>query len=246
MVKPNLGAEIIHCGAPTPYVLDAGAGYASYVWNTGDTTQTIAPDSTGHYIVRVTDGSGCETHAQIDITVEDVISGGFTASATNLILGDTVWFVDTAANTTGHAWDFGDGTPRVVGDSVWHVFGAYGTYNVSLIQTDDCICSDTTTMSIQVDTLLGVIGPVSGKQTLVNVYPNPASGSLNVVIGDLSSGAIDLEISDILGASVLKLRQAHPGGEFRQEIKVEHLPGGIYFLSAATAEGRVATRFVKN
>lgn len=40
-------------------VADAGAGYSSYLWSTGETTQTVVLDSTGTYFVTVTDGNGC-------------------------------------------------------------------------------------------------------------------------------------------------------------------------------------------
>ena len=40
-------------------VLDAGAGYASYVWSTGATQQTITTNTSGFYKVTVTDQSGC-------------------------------------------------------------------------------------------------------------------------------------------------------------------------------------------
>jgi gliding motility-associated-like protein len=40
-------------------VLDAGAGYASYVWSTGATQQTITTNTRGFYKVTVTDQSGC-------------------------------------------------------------------------------------------------------------------------------------------------------------------------------------------
>ena len=54
--------------------LDAGAGYASYLWSPGGaTTQTIAVTTSGSYTVTVTDGNGCTgTSAAEVVTVERV------------------------------------------------------------------------------------------------------------------------------------------------------------------------------
>ena len=46
-------------------VLDAGAGFASYSWNTTpvQTTRTITVTASGNYVVTVTDGNGCQNTA---------------------------------------------------------------------------------------------------------------------------------------------------------------------------------------
>lgn len=50
--------------------LDAGAGYASYLWSTGDTTQTLFPLALGMnlYWVEVTDSNGCMARDSIVVT----------------------------------------------------------------------------------------------------------------------------------------------------------------------------------
>ncbi|MBK8910324.1 MAG: hypothetical protein IPM61_03265 [Chlorobi bacterium] len=58
-------------------VLDAGGGFGSYRWSTGDTTQRITVRSSGSYAVTVSNGFGCKrTSAPVDITA------GAAASAT--------------------------------------------------------------------------------------------------------------------------------------------------------------------
>lgn len=54
---PNLGSDTIF--DPNSVVLDAGAGYSSYLWSTGDTIQTIIVDTIGVYCVNVTDSNSC-------------------------------------------------------------------------------------------------------------------------------------------------------------------------------------------
>ncbi|MEO1448221.1 MAG: PKD domain-containing protein [Bacteroidota bacterium] len=53
----NLGADTILCG-PATYTLDAGNAGATFLWNTGEQTQTLLVDSSAFYIVTVTDGGG--------------------------------------------------------------------------------------------------------------------------------------------------------------------------------------------
>jgi hypothetical protein len=49
----NLPEKIDFCKGKS-IVLDAGSGYASYLWNTGATTQTITVSTPGNYSVTVT------------------------------------------------------------------------------------------------------------------------------------------------------------------------------------------------
>jgi hypothetical protein len=50
-------------------ILDAGAGFIQYAWNTSETTQTIVADSSGDYIVAVLDNNGCINSDTISLTI---------------------------------------------------------------------------------------------------------------------------------------------------------------------------------
>jgi hypothetical protein len=80
-------------------VLDAGAGYQSYLWSTGQTTRTIVVRSSGSYSVAVTDANGLKG-ASVPITV--MVNRA--AAPTIVRKGDTLisseaafyqWFRDT-------------------------------------------------------------------------------------------------------------------------------------------------------
>ncbi|MBE0639072.1 MAG: T9SS type A sorting domain-containing protein [Bacteroidales bacterium] len=72
----NLGGDMEVC-ANESVLLDAGNPGATYLWSTGETTQTIVVDTTGvgigvaDFWVQVTDGNGCENSDNISIEFKD-------------------------------------------------------------------------------------------------------------------------------------------------------------------------------
>ncbi|HYV90145.1 MAG TPA: right-handed parallel beta-helix repeat-containing protein [Chitinophagales bacterium] len=54
----DLGPDSTICEGTT-FTIDAGPGFDSYSWNTGDTTASVTVDTTGYYSVSVTNISGC-------------------------------------------------------------------------------------------------------------------------------------------------------------------------------------------
>ncbi len=67
----DLGTDTTICSGCS-IALDAGAGFTSYDWSTGENTQTIDVDSAGTYTVQVTDANGCVGG---DAIVVNIVSG---------------------------------------------------------------------------------------------------------------------------------------------------------------------------
>jgi gliding motility-associated-like protein len=65
-VSLNLGNLNLCPG--TPALLDAGAGYTSYLWSTGSNSQFITPATAGNYTVTVVDPNGCSGTASSTLT----------------------------------------------------------------------------------------------------------------------------------------------------------------------------------
>jgi len=61
----SLGQNRVECAA---FTLDAGPGGTTYLWSTGDVTQTITSNATGTYAVTVTNSLGCSTSDDVLIT----------------------------------------------------------------------------------------------------------------------------------------------------------------------------------
>ncbi|MCB9232058.1 MAG: T9SS type A sorting domain-containing protein [Bacteroidia bacterium] len=65
----QIQGDTLICPAGDSVQLDAGAGFASYVWNTGAASQTIWASLAGVYEVTVTDGQGCSNSSQVTVSV---------------------------------------------------------------------------------------------------------------------------------------------------------------------------------
>jgi gliding motility-associated-like protein len=73
------------CGTKT--ILDAGAGYSSYLWNTGATTRYITTDITQNYTVRVTNSLSCSS---LDSTYLSMVDAKLFNNDTTILTGGTV------------------------------------------------------------------------------------------------------------------------------------------------------------
>ena len=103
---PNLGADITLCNDPTSVNLDAGSGWTSYLWNTGEATQMILVDTSGTYTVTVT--SPCITgSASRIIHYESYPLPVISASATTACTGSTI---TVYLNSTYDSYEWSDYT----------------------------------------------------------------------------------------------------------------------------------------
>ncbi|MES2619662.1 MAG: gliding motility-associated C-terminal domain-containing protein [Bacteroidota bacterium] len=62
----NLGSDVTAC-EDSLIVINAGSGYAGYVWSSGETTQTIQPQSSGAYSVTAVDANTCSVSGSVNV-----------------------------------------------------------------------------------------------------------------------------------------------------------------------------------
>jgi len=102
----NLGPDQNHC-AGTTVTLDAQNPGMTYVWNTGDTTQTLDVISSGNLSVTVTNANGCTGTDSINVNFETQLYAGndssdYTCSTTTQF--DLTDLVQVAA-ASGGTWE---------------------------------------------------------------------------------------------------------------------------------------------
>lgn len=81
----------------------------------------------------------------------------------------------------------------------------------------------------------------------LRLYPNPVFAELNLSIGEVPAGQVEIAVFNSLGQVVFLKQLFHPGGQFDQTAPVEGLQGGWYIATIRSEEGNWAVRapFVK-
>ena len=224
----NLGKDTcIYSGGS--YLLNAGAGATSYLWNTGATTDTLRVTATGTYSVVVTEG-GCTGRDTIVIRScgNPVCIPVADFSVLNISPANTVTLKDSSYNefgTTKYYWNFGDGSPvdtALAGNSV-HTYGAGAIYTISLTVCDSCGCDS---MVKQVNVNANGISEISG-------------------LGDVTATEtldVNIEINNILGSRIKTQKWQLIAGENKLTIDLSDLSSGMYTLTIRSRSGSLTRK----
>lgn len=132
--RPNpfiTGAPVICSGIPA--ILNAGAGYVSYLWSNGVTTQTNSVTAAGIYTVTVTNASGCSATSAPDTVKTStkpvpVISAS--GSTNNVCPGQSIT-LDAGAGAAAYLWSTAATTRTIVVSTA-------GSYTVTVTNTAGC------------------------------------------------------------------------------------------------------------
>ena len=81
----NIGNDVAICQGDST-LLDAGSGHTNYLWNTGETTQTIYADTAGTYSVTVGNGTPVTNNNSLSFDGQDDYIQKFLNTPLNNIL----------------------------------------------------------------------------------------------------------------------------------------------------------------
>jgi len=237
--NPNFDAEtMVVCEDETPIVLDpnTGADY-TYLWSTGDDSETISVTETNTYSVTVSYGT-CSTMDEISLTVypmptafeligggeieegsdSEILLSGSELDVNYMLFHETNGEVASAAGT-GEQLSFG-------------LFSEAGTYTASAIN-DNADCS--TDMNGTVDIIITDLTNEISNQ--LNLFPNPVSDVLMI------DSDIDIEKITLYDSKGNKVKSFDKGS---QKISFSDYANGMYFIEFQTTEGSFRKQVVKN
>ncbi|MEO1259142.1 MAG: PKD domain-containing protein [Bacteroidota bacterium] len=149
----------------------AGTSF-SFLWSNGSTSNVLTDVCPGVYSVTSTDANGCSYSINIEMSCDSLGSTcfgesslcveildepkariGATPPVVNGVIeicqGQTVYFENESEGAASYIWDFGDLNTSVQFEPD-HTYQTTGTYTVSLIARNECFCSDTTFVDVNV------------------------------------------------------------------------------------------------
>ena len=210
-----------------------GDGATSYVWTPAGTIdgEEFTPDATGTvtYEVTGTDDNGCVNTATTDVTVYDAITITYTTVDEMMGADGSIDITVTGGNPAySFDWDT-DGTGDF--DDTEDLTGlAGGTYTVAIEDEAGCTATETIVLNSQ----LGI--EINGENT-ISIYPNPTTSIITI----LASGSFTYEITDVSGAVLM-----HATGVNSEEVSLEELASGIYFVNLTIDDELTTIQVVKN
>ena len=231
-----LGADTVVCYG-TSIVLDADTGFASYLWSTTETSQTIntmgTPSGNTTYYVGGVTALGCPATDTIDVSVntEVLVDLGVDTTFFDSTKQDTEYELDAGPGFASYNWSTGDVTQKIIVDSLND-----GQITVEVTNLDGCTGSDTVTVNF----VLGVNS--SFAVSTLTMYPNPATDQITIDVTNFSGlDVINVTIVDITGKIVMINKLEGAGNNFNETYDVSSFATGTYFVQFE-ANGEVVTR----
>ena len=155
----DLGSDTMHICSGNSDVINAGNTGSDFMWNTGETTQTIYISTEGNYIVTVTDPKGCYTIDSIQVILDSIPHPEFTTidGSSFKCAGKTFTFtntstIDVSGTPMTYLWEFGDGYSST-DSATSHTYLTAGDYTVTLTAVSHSGCDVSATKSITVKPL---------------------------------------------------------------------------------------------
>lgn len=215
----------------------------SYVWSTGETTQTIlvTPSTTTIYTVTVEDALGCSKVAEVKLPVVDKPDATIVSINGQPILGDTIHVCRKAGPQTLMTLDSTGSWYNIINGKFDPNNYALG----SIIQAIHWIwrdgCSDYDTLFIKIDCIDKTIEQDLARYCAVS--PNPFQDKLVISATISQAEPITAILFNPLG-QVVAASTAYPFAHINGVYEwsgLQHLPEGIYLLTLHVKNNAMAT-----
>jgi PKD repeat protein len=166
----------------------------------------------------------------------------FVASTTQILVGDSVAFLDlTANNPTSWKWLFPGGNPAfsLAQNPSGIIYSDPGIYDVTLVSTN--VNGTDSLRKVEHIEVTSTIGNIEKQKIDVNIYPNPTQSSFIIDLKQLTT-PFELTIKDISGRYLLQTKLDNN----KTEININDYSNGIYFIELINSELKHKMKIIKN
>ena len=214
----NFPSPIVELGNDTTVcsgvVLDAeNCCNTTYLWSTGETTQTVYASSTGTFWVEVS--NACATIRDSIIITIDSLPVVDLANDTSICNTCSIT-LDAGTGFTSYSWSTGENTQTITVDSV-------GTYIVQIIDSNGCSNIDSITISFLPT---NIIDDKSHTNENIKIYPNPNNGTYTI-LQTINNKPWSFSLHDILGRLIYQKENI---SDSQYIIDISEQPNGMYFV----------------
>lgn len=218
----DLGEDASVCNDGS-LTLDAENEGSTYLWSTGETTQTIVPEGDGltSIWVEVTNEFGCTVGDDIALTF--VSNPEVNLGADTTLCGDESITLDAGNEGMEYLWSTGEITQTIVVDTTGI---GYGVQNISVVVTNSTSCETEAQIDVEFLNCTG-IGENNAKVS-VSVFPNPSKGLINIQLESLNTETVDIKITNIGGQVVFSETNVVISNSLKKQIDLSTAADGIY------------------
>ena len=157
--------------------------------------------------------------------------------------GATVTMINSSTNATSYAWTFGDGGTSTA-ENPSHTYVTNGNFTVTLIASGSNVNCNADTISLTLGLSVG-IGSIEGMD-MVQLYPNPTSGDVNLSLNSLNAQSFEIRITDATGRLIANEATTNFLGKFNRIYDLGDKAKGVYFFTITSEKGAMNFRVVRN
>lgn len=213
----------IMCAGDSAHVC-APSGYASYLWNTGESTQCIYAKFAGNYYVTVTDNGSCTaTSNHIGLNMYPLPPVSISVN------GDTM----RVYNSSIQQWYF-NGAPISGATGNVYVANQSGNYAVAVTDTNGCVALSNPVVMV----VSGIVNVIDNSE--IKIFPNP-----------LETGYWNLEVTDAVVGGKFEIFDNNGRLIYTAEIKGKKMEipltveSGIYMFRLISTNRSYTSKLIK-
>lgn len=193
----------------------------NYLWNTGETNDSIFNLSAGVYSVIVTNSNGCHTELVDTVFQPTDIFTTLSSTPDNIMSleGEGTATINISGGVQPYSIFWNDSLSQ---NTYTAINLHFGMIQVTVVDSNQCLKTD----SIMIDTYQGIHNIIFNSN--VKIFPNPTNGIFNIEVKDLNFNDLTFEVYNDEGKLIYPKQSIDPIS--LTKVDLSNLVSGVYFI----------------